>query len=214
MANNNYYAVYDTETSSVNPEICQVLSIGIVMVHPKKLEIVEGGEFYSLIQPEDVSTIEPEALKVNKLNLDDLAKAPKLETVWKNFLAFMKQYKTSNNSWGLPISAGYNIINYDNIIMSRLAKRFGTVTKDGRPDIFHPRDTFDCMCHMFHWLECRDDIKSYSFDNIRKLFGIKQDNAHNALSDAKDAAKLMIRLLKFYRTYSPKMKFDGCFERN
>ena len=50
MANNNYFCCYDFETGDINPETCEVLSLGAVIIHPKKLEIVEGGEFYSLIK--------------------------------------------------------------------------------------------------------------------------------------------------------------------
>lgn len=213
MANNNYYAVYDFETSGIDPEICQPLSLGVVIVHPKKLEIVS--EFYSLIKFENLEELQSEkgkeALEKNKLKIEDLEVAPSLQNVWKNFVSFIKQYKMGSNSWGNPIAGGYNIVNYDNVIINRLAKRFNTLNKEGKPDIFHPRDSFDCMLHMFSWLENKDEIRSYSFDNMRKFLGITQANAHNSLEDSRDAAKLMIRLIKMYRNNEPKMRFAGAF---
>jgi DNA polymerase III epsilon subunit-like protein len=212
MANQNYICIFDTETGSVNPETCEVLSLGAVIVHPRKLEIVEGGEFYSVIKPEDRANVSPDALAVNKLTWEELDTAPKLETVWKNFMTFLKQYKTGKNAWGSPVAGGFNIMNFDIPIINRLAKKFGNVDKDGRPDVFHPRDSFDAMLHMFAWLESAEDIRSYSFDNMRTFLGMKAEGvAHNALSDSKDAAKLIIRLLNYYRRLDGKTKFKDSF---
>jgi DNA polymerase III epsilon subunit-like protein len=66
MANGNYLAIFDFETGGVNPESCEVLSLGAVIVHPRKLEIVEGGEFYSVIKPEDRANVSPDALAHHK----------------------------------------------------------------------------------------------------------------------------------------------------
>lgn len=212
MANENYLAVYDYETDGINPEVCQPLSLGVVLIHPKKLELVEGGEFYSLIKPEFPEKVSPEALKVNKLKMEDLMAAPELKTVWNNFVLFLKQYKKGKNAWGNPIACGWNIANYDNIITTRLAKRFGSVDKEDRPDVFHPRDMFDAMLHMFHWFENREDIRSYSFDNMRQFLGLVSDGeAHNALTDSKDAARVIIRLMKMYRRQEPNIEFAGAF---
>lgn len=212
MANSNYFACYDFETGGINPETCEPLSLGAVIIHPKKLAIVEGAEFYSLIQPENPDNINPEALEKNKLKMDELMEAPKLETVWNSFLSFLKQYKTGKNSWGNPIPAGYNILGYDNIIITRLAKRFGNVDKDGRADVFHPRDSFDALTHIFAHLESDENIRSYSFDNMREFLGMKSiGQAHNALVDSKDAARLIIRLLNYYRRLNSKEKFKGAF---
>jgi len=211
MASSCYICCYDFETSGINPEICQPLSLGAVIIHPKKLEIVEGGEFYSLIKPENIEDISKEALDVNKLDLEELKLAPDIKTVWNNFTVFLKQYQTGKNSWSKPIRAGYNIWAYDEVIINRLAKRFGTVDKEGRADVFHPRDSFDALTHIFAHLES-SDIRSYSFDNIRTYMGMKSEGqTHNALTDAKDAARLIIRLLNFYRKMNSAEKFKGAF---
>lgn len=210
MANNTLVS-FDFETSGINPETCQPLSLGAVAIHPKKLEIIEGSEFYSLIKPEEPDKVPQEALNVNKLNMEELMKAPSLGVVWNNFVNYLKQYRSGKNVWGNPIRAGFNIVSYDDVIIGRLARRFGNVDKDGRPDIFHPRDCFDAIHHLFAHLE-NSDIRSYSFDNMREFLGMKSTGqAHNALSDSEDAAKLIIRLLNYYRKLNSVEKFRGSF---
>lgn len=211
MANNNTLISYDFETDGINPEICQPLSLGAVAIHPKKLEIIEGSEFYSLIKPEEPDKVNLEALKINKLDMDELMQAPSLSAVWNNFTSYIKQYKSGSNIWGLPIQAGYNVVSYDKVIIDRLARKFGTVDKEGRPQVFHPRDCFDAIHHVFAHLES-SEIRSYSFDNMRDFLGMKSTGqAHNALSDSQDAAKLIIRLLNYYRKLNSAEKFKGAF---
>lgn len=217
MANKNFISVYDFETLSVNPETCEVVSLGAVIIHHKKLEVVEGAEFYSLIRPEDLNSLETEegkkALSINKLDPEELRNAPSLETVWKNFVSFLDQYKTGKNAWGAPVAAGWNIKNFDNVIVNRLCKRFKNVDTDGRANIFHPRDSMDMIDDMFRWFEGQYDVHSYSFDNMRAYFGLEADGqAHHALTDCKDAAKFICRFMKFYRGQFAKMNFKGAFD--
>ena len=204
--NNNYYVFWDTETSSIDPNVAQILSLGAVAVDPRRLEIIEDSEFYTLVKPEDEATIEPKALEVNKLKLEDLRQAPTIETAWKSFVSYLDKYKKGKNKWGRPIAGGYNIVGYDLIIAERLNNKFGL------KDLFHPRDKLDVMQDMFRWTESNAEITSLSFDNMRQWLGMSQeskDNAHNALSDAKDAAYLGIRLLNLYRNV--KVRFANAF---
>ena len=216
MPNNNYYICFDFETSSVDPYTTQVLSIGAVAIHPKKLEIVPNSEFYTLVQPEDKDRVEAKALEINKLTMAELLdnKNPTIEGAWKSFVKYIKTYNTGNNVFTKPIPVGYNIVNYDLIIVDRLARRFKNVDSSGSPNIFHFRDKIDLIHDVFKWTENRNDITSLSFDNIRGWMGLSSDGAHHALKDSQDAAKLAIKFLGLYRYISPRVEFKECFKNN
>ena len=80
--NHNKYAIIDFETGSTTRNR-QPLSIGIVIIDPRKLCIVDNGIFYSLIKPylnDDcdkygLDPIEEKALKINNLTIEELEHA-------------------------------------------------------------------------------------------------------------------------------------------
>ena len=45
-------------------------------------------------------------------------------------------------------------------------------------------------------------------DSIRDWMGIPKDNAHDALQDVKDTATVLIKFLKLYRLFAPKVQFE------
>lgn len=214
MPNSNYYLSFDFETSSVNPHTTQILSVGAVVVHPKKLEIVPGSEFYSKVRPEDPSRVEAKALEVNRLTMEELMEAPPIEAVWPRFASYIKSYNNGKTIFTAPIPMGYNIVSFDLVILDRMARRFKNVDGEGTPNLFHFRDKMDLITDMFRWTEYRSDIKSLSFDNMRKWLGMSGGNAHNALQDSIDAANLGIRILKLHRHLSPSVQFENAFNRN
>lgn len=203
MLLSNNICCWDTETSSVCAKTCQVLSIGAVIIDSKKLEIIPNSEFYSLVKPEDVKTVEAKALEINKLNLDELDKAPEINVVWSNFSHYLETYRKGKGKWGCPLSGGYNTSGYDDIIAARLNERFSI------KEMFHPIHRMDVMSDILRWRH-DEDIKSISFDNIRKWLGMESEGAHNSLKDAKDAAALIIRFLNLYRSIKP--RFANAFK--
>lgn len=213
MPNSNYYISFDFETSSVNPHTTQILSIGACVVHPKKLQIIPGSEFYTMVKPEDPARVEAKALEINKLVMSELENAPPIDIAWKSFVKYIKSYNAGNNIFTAPIPMGYNIVNYDLVIVDRMARRFKNVDGDGIPNLFHFRDKMDLITDMYRWTESRAEIKSLSFDNIRKWLGMTSEGAHNSLGDAKDAAKLGIKIINLHRYLSPKVEFENSFNK-
>lgn len=202
----NNYVFWDTETSSVDPDTTQVLSLGAVAVNPRTMEIIPGSEFYSLVRPEIEELLEAKAMEVNKLVLSELRQAPTIDVVWKNFGTYVDKYKSGKNKWGRPIPGGMNINNFDMIISRRLNARY-------KMELWHPFNTLDILSDFFRWFENDPEIKSLSFDNMRKYLGMNQEsieNAHNALQDSKDAAIIAGRFIKLYRNIKP--KFKGAFQ--
>lgn len=191
----NTLIIYDFETSSTDIDTTQILSIGAVAVDPRKLEVIASSEFYSLVQPEDEKTVQPKALEVNKLTLDELRKAPVIDVVWKNFAGYVGNY--GKTLWKKPIPGGFNISGFDNPICRRMNARFKT-------ELWHPFLYYDVLDDIKRWTWNNPEIKSMSFDNIRKWMGMPSEGAHNALQDSKDAATLAIRFLKLYESIKPK----------
>lgn len=219
----------DTETGSKYAHTTQLCSIGAVAIDMQKLEIIPNTEFYSLVKPEDESKLEPEALAVNKLKVEDLRLAPSEKTVWSNFIDYVKRYKSSNNHWGNPKFIGYNHINFDLIIFDRLCSKYGNTDKEGIQNLYHRRDKIDMINDIYRWLGFTDKLQSISFDTVREYMGMKTDPkvieimrnkfnytdseklAHNAFSDAYDAGKLYIRFFKLYKELSTRIPFENAF---
>ena len=201
--NFNYYISFDYESVSVDPHTTQPLSLGAVIIEPRKLEIVPNSEFYSLIKPSDPDKVEAKALEVNKLKMEDLMKAPDLKTVWNNFVQYVEKYNKNKSKFTAPVPMGYNIERFDLIITDRLMKQFGTKT------LFHCRDTMDLMKDFYRWTENNPKVKSISLDTVREMLGIATAGKHNALEDAKDCAAIGIRMLSLYRNI--KVKFENSF---
>lgn len=124
--NFNSYAITDFETGGLGSG-CQPLSIGTVIIDPRRLTIADNGLFYSLIRPQTdeeceisgLDPIDPKALAVNKLNIEDLKMAPTLKTVWANYMNFMKYHNIKGDKWNAPIFTGWNA-KYDHDITERV----------------------------------------------------------------------------------------------
>lgn len=227
--NSNKICVFDLETDGSDPRICSPVQIAAVIVDPIKLEIVKNSEFNISLKPEvmeqdDSYTYTTDILdfhaKVRGCSKEDIydqwKKFPKQEQSWKMFVGYLEQYHTrttKKSQFSAPIAAGYNINRFDLRIVDRLSDKFGNVNKEGRSDIFYPRDVLDIMNLVYYWFENDDDIKSLSLDTLRDYFGISKDGAHDALKDVMDCAELLIRFLKLHRNLKEKIKFKGSFKK-
>lgn len=84
----------------------------------------------------------------------------------------------------------------------------------GEDTLFHPRDMIELMQLVWGWSENSDDLQSYSFDAVREWLGIPKEGAHNAVKDVMDGANVLIRFMKLYRNFAPKVKFKGAFRND
>ena len=207
----NPYIVFDFETGSKYPETTQPIQLAAVLVDPIKLEIIEGSEFESLIQPVfdineckklNIAPIEDEALNVNKKTITELEKAPKLEHVWTNFTNHVKTFqKGKNNHWNAPIPVGYNIARFDLVIVDRLCKTYGPFDdKNAKQKIFHPIYYIDVMQSFVQWFSNWNQINSFSLSKLLEVTGVDGDGAHDAMVDVKNTANMFIRFSKLYRS--------------
>ena len=217
--NHNKVFFYDFETGGKNPHTCQITQLAGVMIDLRKLQVIAGSAFNSEVRPilEDgeaktagVAPIEEEALNVTGKTREQLAKAPGPKAVFNAFSEHIARYNPGGRQWGAPIRAGYNINNYDNIILDRLCQQYGYFDKERNSQkLFHPIYSIDLLPIMWSLFENEKKVKSLSFDNLRKFFGLSKEGAHDALIDCLQGAALFIRYHKWLRSMSQRTKFEG-----
>jgi DNA polymerase III epsilon subunit-like protein len=215
--NYNDICVFDFETGSRNPHKTQPIQIAAVMIHGRRLSIQPDGYFESLIKPlgdekaieAGLDPIEDEALAVNGKTRAEIARAPHPKTVWQKFTTFVEKFNYKKSSWTAPIAAGHNIENFDMIIAERLCQEHGPINKKrNEQGLFNPIHRMDLMRDVFMWTENNPQMRSVSMDSIRDWMGLSKENAHDALQDVKDTALVLIKFLKLYRRFAPKVQFE------
>ena len=220
--NNSNYAVFDLETTGKNPNTCQPIQLACTMVDGRRLEIID--KFNNYIKPifdEEkckelgITPFSHEITALTGITKEELEDKPDIKVVWSRFCEFINTHNYTKKRWDAPIRAGYNIIQYDNIIVKRLCKEYGPWDEEYQNDaLFHPLHNFDIMNIMFYWTEDMYDIRSISLDSIRNWMGMDSSKAHRADFDVEQEAALLIKFLKFSRNVAPKTKFKGAFAKN
>ena len=232
--NRNNILCYDLETDSKFPSIAQIIQISGKIIDPYTLEIVDS--FTSWMRPTSLAneeTIEWHA-KQRKISVEEMWEkvngAPETEVVWKKFVKWVQKYnKGKNNSpYTAPISAGYNIIGYDNPIMKRYCKEYGPWDPkadggEGNQKLFNQVWKIDMMDHMFYWFESNTEVNKLGQVAIMSHMGVPDDfleNAHDAEVDTEMSAKLLIKFFKLQRHLTEvdkesgksRLKMKGCME--
>jgi DNA polymerase III epsilon subunit-like protein len=220
--NKNKICVFDFETDGRDVDTINPVQLAAVIIDPRKLEIVKGGQFCSFMRPENIddsdyfeknrATIEWHS-NVRDCTSDEIMElwenAPPTKSVWASFEEFLLRFHKAGRTktkFSAPLACGYNILSFDMPIAERMCAKYS-----GGKQIFHPRDKIDLMHWMFPWFENSNEVTSYSMDNMREYFGISKDNAHDALKDVEDTAMLFCRFMRLYRRTSGSVKFKGAF---
>jgi DNA polymerase III epsilon subunit-like protein len=229
MANFQKICVFDLETDGSNPDKCSPVQIAAIMIDPISLNIVPDSDFNINLKPEVLEN-NPDYAYEDSDVLDFHAKVR--ATSSDKILASWKEYQPQAHGWGLfvkyleqyhvrhkkktcfsaPIAAGYNINRFDLRIVERLSTKYNNLNKEGRSDLFYPRDVLDVMNIIFYWFENTQELKNYTLDHLREYLGISGDNAHDALKDVYDTANILIRFLRLHRKLTTKIKFRSAFE--
>lgn len=211
--------VFDFETGSRNPYRTQPTQLAALALDGRNLKL--KGTFNSEIRPilDDQKAIElgldpleDEALIKTRKTREALANAPLLKTVWKKFTSFVEQYNWQGTSFFSPIPAGFNIINFDMVIINRLCQEYGPFDeKRNTQKLFHQIYKIDLFDNLFMWTEGDPNIKSISMDAMRERMGLSKDNAHDALQDVKDTANILIKFMKTHRTVYRNLNIEKAF---
>lgn len=227
MINYNKICVFDFETDGTNPEICSPVQLAAVIIDPIKLEVIPNSEFNINFKPEtiqkdpsyeyttDVVDFHAKVAGCSKADIMEKWRGyPDQDHSWKMFVEYLDKYHSRSSrksQFSAPIAAGYNIYRFDLPIINRLSKKYGNTNKEGKTDLFYPRDVIDILNLVFYWFEQNKDLKSYTLDSLRDYLGISKEGAHDALKDIRDSAEILIRFMKLHRKLSANIKFKDSF---
>ena len=224
MKNNRWIIVFDWETDSPDPLTCNPVELAAVPVDPQTLDIKQDQAFKAVIKPDDIDN-EEYFTKQRQDTIAWHAKTRGIETeevikewkkgqservVWKNFCTYCAKYEVDKKpgQWYVePVPSGYNIIGFDLPIAQRLSEKHKTKFP------FSKVNKIDMMDILFMWFENLTEPSSMKLDVVRDFFGMKASQAHEALSDTIDEAKLLVQFMKFHRKQSTVGKFKGAFAK-
>lgn len=212
---NNNIICYDLETSDKIPYSCEPLEITAIVYDINTLLPKENGIFHTLIKPTNWDKVNPKALEKNKLTKEEIEEnGVDQKFFFDQFTEFCRSFQRNNTKWEAMYSAGFNILNFDNIIMDQLCYKYGYVDKDGSDTIlFHPFHNFDLLSVARMWFHNCDELASYSLDGLRDYMGISKEGSHRSTKDVEDCWKILSRFITYYRQISPKKipQFRNCF---
>jgi DNA polymerase-3 subunit epsilon len=165
-------AFLDTETTGLNPEKHEVIEVGVVLVkqipRPGRGPSVEVIEEIDLkIKPERIEDAEEEALRINGYNEADWMFAPELKPAMQMLAKKLEG----------AVMVSHNI-SFDAPFMEKTFERAGVENTMKR----YKLDTLSIAFARFY---NRDGDIKYSLGYLCDLFGVKNENAHTALADAR-----------------------------
>jgi len=183
---------WDSETSGLGQR-AEILEFGGILLDGETFE--EKDSILSLIRPSDPSVLETDdakkALSMNHLaaRKDELLEAPTKHEFIKRWWKMRQKYR---KGW---IPAGYNIGNFD---LPKLRYLFFQIRKE-KPlfkieDFFHYH-VLDAMCVYIadNWFTGKS--RYVRLMDACKAYGVKNETAHSALSDARATAELLRRMM-------------------
>ena len=220
--NRNFIMCYDLETGGKDPEIAQIIQISAKMIDPYTLQVVDEFDSWMLpdFEKEGISedTVEWHA-KQKKITIEEMYAmikiAPDTKLVWSQFVDWVQKYNKSksNSAYNAPVPAGFNIINYDNVIMKRYCREFGPWDdKNDDQKLFSQVWKFDMMDHIFFWFESNPDMPRLGQAAVARYMGYpaeKLENVHDANVDTAISTEFLIRFLTLQRYLTKPDKKSG-----
>lgn len=211
---NNNIICYDLETGDKDPYTCEPLEITAIVYDINTLQQKENGVFNTLIKPTDWSKVSEKALQKNKITREEVEdKGVDQKFFFDQFTEFCRSFQRNHTKWEGMYAAGFNILNFDNIIMDQLCTKYAYLDKDGDPLLFHPIHNFDLIHVSRLWFHNCDELNSYSLDGLRDYMGISKEGSHRSTKDVEDTWAILSRFMNMYRQLSVKKipQFKGCF---
>lgn len=211
--------LFDFETTGLNAHKVQATQLAAIALDPRTFRV--KGTFNSEIKciTDDAlavaagfDPIAEQALIKTRKTREQLAAAPPIRAVWDKFCNFVNKYNWKGTPFTAPIPCGYNIMNYDTIILNRIAKSLGPWDDEyQRNKLFNSAFKIDVMDMLYLWTEGDPSVKSISMDNLRIRMNLKSTMAHDALQDVKDTANIMIKFMKTHRAVYRNLDLEKAF---
>ncbi len=173
----NNFAFIDIETTGLNTLVHEIIEIGVVVTTPT-LEVIE--EFDLKIKPVSIENADPVALKVNQYDPKNWESALGLEEAMKIFSEKVKDC----------IMVGHNV-SFDSSFLDYTFRAFRK-NKIENTMHYHKLDTISIA-----WAKLHNDpsLEHFSLHELCLRFGIKNEKAHTALSDARATYELYKKLM-------------------
>lgn len=195
---------------AVNPQQAEPIQIAVRMMHPRKLDFVEGGTFHSYIKPPykrdelHMETVQWHAKNAGKKVdevLDLWYNAPEQKVVWSQFIDFINKYHgpIKKGKFSAPVLSGHNIISYDNVIFSRLCTRYKYCDANDEQNVVLLNKSVDTLHLLNPWFENNPELDSLSLDKLRPYLGLESKGSHDAFKDVNDCGIIMRRFLRYHR---------------
>ena len=168
------FAFIDIETTGLNLLRHEIIEIGCVITTPD-LELIE--DFELKIKPKHIEDADPVALKVNHYDEENWQSAHSLKKAMEIFSEKVKDC----------IMVGHNVA-FD---AGFLEHAFNEI-KIGNTLHYHKLDTVSISWAKLH---SDPDLEHFSLREMCVRFGIKNERAHTALSDARATFELYKKLM-------------------
>lgn len=225
--NHRWIIVYDLETDSPDPLTANPVEIAAVPINPRTLEIKMDDIFQVTVKPPGIEEDKYFTTSVQK-TIDWHAStrgcsSSDIVTYWKsgtsqkiamkNFCSYLQKYHIEKDAgrkiyFTEPVYSGYNVDNFDDIIIRNMCETH----KLNYP--FSKMGNMDLLNYITYWFENLPEPENYKMDTVKEFFGLQSHSqAHSAVSDVIDTAKILVRFLKFARRQSSINKFKGSFIR-
>ncbi|MBP9748521.1 MAG: 3'-5' exonuclease [Candidatus Pacebacteria bacterium] len=173
MRNHNL-AFVDTETTGLDVIEHEIIQIGCVLTTPD-LEVIE--EFEIKIKPEHIENANPTSMKINHYKEEEWTDALPLEEAMQKF---SKKVKSC-------IMVGQNVAFDSGFIEHAFSK-----LNINNSMHYHRLDTISIAWAKLH---NDPDLEHFSLREMCLRFGIKNEKAHTALSDARATYELYKKLM-------------------
>ena len=223
--NHRWIIVYDLETDGPDPTTANPVEIAAVPVNPRTLEIKMDDTFEVTVKPPGIDkdeyfttgvqkTIDWHASTRGCLSADIVSKwkqGKSQKVAMKNFCSYLQKYHIEKDPmrriyFTEPAYSGYNVDGFDDIIIRNMCDKHKLdypFAKMGNMDLLH---------YITYWFENMPEPENYKMDTLKEFFGLQSHGqAHSAISDVVDTAKILVRFLKFARRQVSVDKFKGSF---
>ncbi len=168
------FAFLDIETTGLNLIKNEIIEIGCVVTTPE-LKVIE--EFELKIKPERIEDADPVSLKIS--HYDSLS--------WADSISLKKGMKILADKVKDCIMVGQNVA-FDSGFLEYAFSKTGVLNSMH----YHKLDTISIAWAKLH---NSPDIDHFSLRELCLHFGIKNENAHTALSDARATFELYKKLM-------------------
>lgn len=168
---NNFFIAFDLETTGLSSEQDRIIEIGAVVFKQGE----EFGQFSTLVNPGRL--IPPQATKVNGITNSMVKDAPDERTAIMNFLSFCDQYSDYD-----PVFVAHNA-RFDFSFLTNTLNRLGITRK------------FEYFDTLYASRSLIKDLPDYKQNTIADYFGLVNEQAHRATSDAMVCGQILLQLV-------------------